>query len=48
MIIDLYYQGKSKEQKLEFEDFLYLNHLQTIFINDFSNPIVNDSNSFNS
>lgn len=47
MIIDLYYQGKSKEQKLEFEDFLYLNHLQTIFINDFSNPIVNDSNSFN-
>jgi len=47
MIIDLYYQGKSKEQKLDFEDFLYLNHLQTIFINDFSNPIVNDSNSFN-
>lgn len=47
MIIDLYYQGKSKEQKLDFEDFLYLNHLKTIFINDFSNPIVNDSNSFN-
>jgi len=47
MIIDLYYQGKSKEQKLEFEDFIYLNHLQSIFINDFSNPIVNDSNSFN-
>ena len=23
MIIDLYYQGKSKEQKLDFEDFLY-------------------------
>ena len=47
MIIDLYYQGKSKEQKLEFEDFIYLNHLQSIFINDFSNPIVNKSNSFN-
>lgn len=31
----------------DFEDFLYLNHLQTIIINDFSNPIVNKSYSFN-